>query len=306
MKLVNFKQLEKEIAEKIINYIEKENKLIWQSNLISKNINGMTKKYYNGLNQFFLTISMLYNNYSYPVWFTFNQVKKLNGQVKKGEHATLVYFYDKYLPKHTKAMCKNCKNKENCQENYLNDKEIYFNENMTIEDICENYKPIRNIIIKAYYVFNIEQTTLNIEKLNLNNYKQVKNFNENLANSLIYGYKHLPEIKQGSNPCYDLKNNIIYMPAKNLFKTNEDYYLTFFHELIHSTRKYLNRKIDTTKKENYSYEELVAEIGACLLGSICNISNYQIKNSSAYIKHWLTVLKNNKQWIIRATQVLAQ
>ena len=54
--------------------------------------------------------------------------------------------------------------------------------------------------------------------------------------------------------------------------------------------------------ENYSFEELVAEMGAAMLCGIVGIENSTIENSTAYIQSWLKELKNDKTLIIKAAQ----
>ena len=79
-----------------------------------------------------------------------------------------------------------------------------------------------------------------------------------------------------------------------------------FHELIHSTghKDRLNRekiiKLSSFGNENYSKEELVAEIGSAYFCGISGIDNRTVKNSIAYIKGWLKVLKNDKKFLISA------
>ena len=59
------------------------------------------------------------------------------------------------------------------------------------------------------------------------------------------------------------------MPKQSSFASTDDYYMTLFHELVHSTghESRLNRK-EVAENANYgselySQEELTAEIGAC-------------------------------------------
>ena len=52
--------------------------------------------------------------------------------------------------------------------------------------------------------------------------------------------------------------------------------------------------------ERYSFEELVAELGAAFLCSHLNISNELEENSAAYMAGWLKPLKNDTSFIIKA------
>jgi antirestriction protein ArdC len=95
------------------------------------------------------------------------------------------------------------------------------------------------------------------------------------------------------------------MPKKKTFTTNEGYYSTLFHELVHSTghERRLNRKSITEMAEFgsdlYSIEELIAELGSSYLPSLTGI--LQPQNSAAYIQGWLSKLKCDKRFIIHAS-----
>jgi antirestriction protein ArdC len=89
--------------------------------------------------------------------------------------------------------------------------------------------------------------------------------------------------------------------------TGGNYYAsTCFHEFIHSTgaEQRLNRVGITDfiafekHKENYANEELIAEMGACMLMAYHNLDTSEtIENSQAYIKGWLSRLSDDKSLI---------
>ena len=86
-----------------------------------------------------------------------------------------------------------------------------------------------------------------------------------------------------------------------------EYYSTAFHELTHSTghRSRLDRL--SRKAEEYSREELVAEIGAAALLNHCGIETAgSFKNSTAYIQSWLRALRNDKKMIVSASGAAAK
>jgi antirestriction protein ArdC len=52
--------------------------------------------------------------------------------------------------------------------------------------------------------------------------------------------------------------------------------------------------------QDYSKEELIAEIGACYLCHFAGIEG-TFDNSAAYIKNWLSALRNDPKFIIMAS-----
>jgi antirestriction protein ArdC len=112
--------------------------------------------------------------------------------------------------------------------------------------------------------------------------------------------------QQGDKAWYSRPIDTINLPCNSLFNTDADYYATLFHELAHSTghEKRLNRKelieYDGFGKENYSKEELTAELTASYLCGICAVEEHTLENSAAYIQGWLKALKDDKSLIVKA------
>jgi len=51
---------------------------------------------------------------------------------------------------------------------------------------------------------------------------------------------------------------------------------------------------------SYSFEELIAEMGAAYLCGLCGIENETIDNSAAYIQGWLSKLKSDNKFFVLA------
>lgn len=111
------------------------------------------------------------------------------------------------------------------------------------------------------------------------------------------------EKKAFYNPLLD----IIGMPKKELFESDESYYGVLFHEMIHSTGHLsrLNRstliQMAEFGSEPYSHEELVAEIGTCYLESLAGIIDKRFEQNAAYIEGWLKRLRKDKRFIFSAS-----
>ena len=107
----------------------------------------------------------------------------------------------------------------------------------------------------------------------------------------------------GERAYYSPKDDFINMPFKSKFKTQTAYYQTLAHELIHSTMKpgRCNRHVYVSSCRARALEELTAEIGAAYF-----LTEYGIKadlqNTSAYVQSWIKGLKNDKNFIFKASK----
>ena len=98
----------------------------------------------------------------------------------------------------------------------------------------------------------------------------------------------------------------VVLPIRKQFMSTTEYYSTVFHELTHSTghASRLNRLTQAAffGSEDYSKEELVAEIGAAALVNHVGLeTSNSIRNSAAYIQNWLKVLRDDKRFIVSAS-----
>ena len=97
----------------------------------------------------------------------------------------------------------------------------------------------------------------------------------------------------------------VHLPLREQFLEPAEYYSAAFHECTHSTghESRLNRlsKDAHFGNEEYSKEELVAEIGAASLMNETGIETpSSFKNSAAYCQSWLKALKNDSRMIVSA------
>jgi len=105
---------------------------------------------------------------------------------------------------------------------------------------------------------------------------------------------------------YDQKDSCHYRPLTDsihmvqimAFNKIESYYSTLFHEIVHSTKS-PERLMRTNKMKKryakYAAEELVAEMGACILCAELGL-NYFRKNTISYLKGWLSsAVKNSNR-----------
>jgi len=235
-------------------------KSFYPRNYISKNL-------YHGLNFILLT------TYNFPSNFfmTFNQCRKLKGNVIKGSKGIPIIFW-KIL------------------------KTTY-----TAQEIAEGM-PKRFPYIRYSTVFNLSQTSLWENDAHFVEPPKLPEAEE-FFNSLSF----VPEIRHERNRAfYSLYGNYINVPPLKDFLSSDEYFAALFHELIHSTghssrlNRFENPKQFNKDSHAYSFEELIAELGSAFLCSMCGIDN-TLQNSAAYIQGWLTTFENDEKMIIKAS-----
>lgn len=261
------------VTNRIIELLE-QGTTPWQKPWAEAGIpmNAISKRPYRGINHWLL----LSLDYQRNLFLTWDQIKKVGGSVKQGEHGHVIAYW-KVLKK-----------------------------DATSE--TEGKEQTKNVPLLRYYkVFNVAQVKDLPE--NLIEPLEAKEFDPILeCESILHSMPECPVIKnKGQSAFYDVKEDYICMPTKKRFKDNEGYYHVLFHELVHSTghEKRLNRSTITEMaefgSEPYSMEELIAELGSAYLCSYTGILSGQIKNSAAYINGWLKKFKDDKRFIVRAS-----
>jgi antirestriction protein ArdC len=228
---------------------------------------------YQGVN-----LMLLYKpEYKSRIWGTFNQIIKHGGKIRKGEKSSMVAFWSKYQPKPT----------------------------------AEGKKPEEKWFLKIYRVFNVEQC----EFIDGNEYLESLEgkLNEDpipaAPDEVVSDYLKreniaLQRIVRHSVPFYSPKKDLISITDHALYENNEEYLMTLFHELIRSTGhpKRLKRcEVGSSifGSQEYSLEELVAEIGANFLSAETDVKP-DFLNSVGYIKGWIPKLKEHPRWIVSA------
>lgn len=127
------------------------------------------------------------------------------------------------------------------------------------------------------------------------------------AEAVIRQMPRPPLIHEGGNvACYRPRLDEVRVPRRDRFESAEQHYATLFHELIHSTAhaQRVGRKMGIMTllgaDHDYSFEELVAELGAAFLCAAAGIAAATLETSAAYIDHWRRVLDTNPRWVVQA------
>ena len=261
------------VTERIIEQLE-NNIIPWEkpwTGTKSGAFNRVSKKSYSLLNQYLLSKS--------GEWATYKQWSDLGGKIRKGEKSEIIVFW-KILP---------------------------------VEEVQEDgTKIVKQIpFLKYINVFHISQVdgVEPLQKEELNDIEPIEK-----ADKVLIDYWTREQIKvehvKGDNAFYSPMKDLIQLPLFEQFKNANEYYSTAFHESVHSTMKEsrCNRaeerkgKLVAFGSEEYSKEELVAELGSASLMNIIGIETRKsFRNSSAYIQNWLQVLRNDVKFIVSAS-----
>ena len=133
------------------------------------------------------------------------------------------------------------------------------------------------------------------------------------AENIIANYESFSGIRkiirneQSAKAFYSPVADYIQVPMLEQYENASEYYSTLFHEITHSTGhtsrldRGLNTKLAAFGSQDYSKEELVAELGAAMCCTRLGIDTPDTTtNSAAYLQGWLKQLKNDKSLLISA------
>lgn len=236
-------------------------------------INYVTRRPYSFLNQMLLGLS--------GEWLTFKQAKSCGGNIKQGEKASVVVYY------------------QMVEKKEINDKG---------EEEIKSYP-----VLKYYHVFHISQCEGIESKMQTEDADTTLQPQEK-AENIIFGYvsrKDAPKYinnQPSDQAYYQPSTDTVVVPMLSQYNNVNEYYSTNFHELIHSTghKSRLDRlttgKASAFGGEDYSREELVAEIGSAMLCNLAGIDcDKAFKNSVAYIQGWSKHLAHDPKAIVIAS-----
>ena len=126
------------------------------------------------------------------------------------------------------------------------------------------------------------------------------------AADAVFSRWPVPVSFAGDRACYLPGPDRIQLPDRTAFHSAGALYATWAHEVIHSTghSSRLARDLSGGMGEAgdggraYAREELVAELGAVLLGDRLEIGS-AMANHAAYLGHWLALLKESPRLLLQ-------
>jgi antirestriction protein ArdC len=265
---------------------------------------NMSGRCYSGHNDFFLQLNTAMKGYRFPVYATFKQIAESGAAIIKGEKAMPVIYWN--------IQHSDDKGNRVSEEQY---------DNMSREE----RKKLKTIpFMKAYYVFNIDQTDLKEVKPKL--YDKLEghyNVQELRDQTGMYVSPELEcmfenqdwdcpiDIRRSDSACYSASQDRITLPLKeqfNIGKTPEEvykdgmeFYSSALHEMAHSTgsKTRLNRlEGGQFGNPEYAKEELVAELSAAMVGNALGFDKRILDNNAKYLDGWIAIMRENPKFIV--------
>ncbi len=242
-------------------------------------LNALTDMPYHGVNVVSLWAQAATKLYPSGYWASYEQWRKLGAQVRKGERGSVIIFYKKLD----------------------GDEE---------PEADEADAP--RIVLRHSYVFNFAQ----VEGWELP--EAATRVSQVVPNEQIAAFVEATraDIRHGGyEACYRRKDDYIAMPPPEVFRgrptssPTEAYYAVLLHELTHWTGA--PHRLDRVKGKrfgdsDYTFEELVAELGAAFLCSALRLVNEPRPDHAAYIAHWLALLSRDNRAIFAAAALAQQ
>ena len=275
--------------------LEKGN-LFWTQGWVSSGApeSAITGKKYRGINNLFLSLIAMSENYGDNRWATFKQMEEKGWTFKKdeegnslakGKGASIEYY--EMRDKETKrrfdrSVLDGMTASE--QQEYM-DKNVYW-------------------LRKFYRVFNCslmdgvpvkEKPQIDVNDRNGRAEAILDYWDKNEA-KIVYG---------GSRAFYRTDTDEVHLPERADFKSMQEFYSTALHEIGHSTghESRLNRDLSGRfGSEDYAMEELRAEIASIFMEQDLEIepSEGRLQNNAAYIQSWKEEIKENPNALFTA------
>ena len=242
-------------------------------------VNLLSGHQYRGSNVILLTIGMHVRGSVLPYWCGFAEAKKLGITPKKGSKCA--YIVRPQLNRYEEEGVDGAdgsKGESTVKEWMAFKPTAVFNANDLEGSTPEGIKKLEELIklrkFQAGYQVKPEPERLENAEAALRSWKVPVSFGGNQA-------------------FYEPAIDRIQLPERSAFNSPAAFCATWAHEAIHSTGHHSRLDRDQAGRfgsADYAREELVAELGAVLLGDRLEIGS-EIESHAAYLSHWIGLLK---------------
>lgn len=285
----------KQLVDQVLANLEKGN-LLWTQGWVAAGApeSAVTGKKYRGINNLYLSLVAMAENYGDNRWATFRQMEEKGWTFKKDEEG------------HTLG-----KGKSVSVEYYeMRDKETKRRfdrsvlDGMTFDEQREYMDKNVYWLRKFYRVFNCslmdgvpakEMPTIDVND-RIEKAEAILDYWNANESKIVYG---------GSQAFYRPSTDEVHLPEREKFKSTQSFYDTAFHEIGHSTghQSRLNRDLSGGfGSQSYAMEELRAEIASIFMAQDLGIepSEDRLQNNAAYIQSWKDEIKENPNALFTA------
>ena len=249
----------------------------WAENGCSgHHVNLFSGHHYRGQNVILLTIGMHVRGSAMPYWCGFAEAKKLGIVPKKGSKCAYIV-----RPQLNRFEVEGVDGADPKIKEWMAFKPTaVFNANDLEGSTPEGVKKLEEFItrrkLESGYQAKPEPERLETAEAALKSWKVPVGFGGNRA-------FYAPDIDR------------IQLPERSAFNSPAAFCATWAHEAIHSTGHDSRLKRNLGGRfgsKSYAREELVAELGAVLLGDRLEIGS-EIESHAAYLSHWIEILKED-------------
>ena len=285
----------KQLVDQVLANLEKGN-LFWTQGWVAAGApeSAVTGKKYRGINNLYLSLVAMAENYGDNRWATFRQMEEKGWTFKKDEEG------------HTLG-----KGKSVSVEYYeMRDKETKRRfdrsvlDGMTFDEQREYMDKNVYWLRKCYRVFNCslmdgvpakEMPMIDVND-RIEKAEAILDYWNANESKIVYG---------GSQAFYRPSTDEVHLPEREKFKSTQSFYDTAFHEIGHSTghESRLNRDLSGGfGSQSYAMEELRAEIASIFMAQDLGIepSEDRLQNNAAYIQSWKDEIKENPNALFTA------
>lgn len=289
----NREQYRQTVTEAFLRALEEDGlgwKKMWENGAEAP-LNGVTGRAYSGINRFWLSLTAAENGWKDPRWVTMTQImdrqnryhKGSTWHLQKGSKATYVEYWYRY----------------DCAAG----RTVTWQEYSSL--IAGGRDPDEFRLVPRYTaVFNACQVDgiAPYERPQLTDAWQ-----DELIDDIAAGMGVSITYDGGDSAFYSLEGDSIHLPEKERFISPEALNAVTLHELAHATGhpSRLGRVMrGDMGRENYAYEELVAEIASAFVSySLASeMSGEMMESHKAYVKAWIAVLKEQPDTLMRAVR----
>ncbi len=294
--MTNARQIREEITVKIVAALEKDlrpwRRMWTTTNNAGQHSNAVTGKPYRGVNPLLLQLHAVEHGFTSTWWATFNQWKQMScyinrrpDDVEPGQWGVTLVVYIPITKKEEKGDAKDDDDEEE-DVFWVLKKFTVFNANQVNGKAAEKFQVTRLPETSTAAPTDYEPA----EELILKTGAEI-HFGGDSA------FYRLPTPK-GTWPNH-IKGDFIQVPHKSSF-VNGSFYPTILHELAHWSEVRVGWD---REKHGYAMGELIAEIASCYLAAELNIPNGEpLDNHASYIKGWLEEMRNDPNYIFRASR----